>query len=87
MPPRELALDFVRQHSPQPDQDLLPGMCLLTERWLAQVTSSSCYPGIRESPTQEAVIPSLLSVLEPKRQLPTEAQCYTMLYCNIFPAV
>ena len=45
MPLREHALDFVRQNSPDPSADLLPGLCLLTERWLAQASLLSTAKG------------------------------------------
>ncbi|CAD7702251.1 unnamed protein product [Ostreobium quekettii] len=34
LPSRNETLTFVRQHSPQGDADLLPGLCLFAERWL-----------------------------------------------------
>ncbi len=33
------ALAFLRAHSPEGDQDLLPGLLHFTERWLQQVMS------------------------------------------------
>ena len=36
LPPRHEALSFIRAHSDDP-QDLLPGLCLFIEQWLAQV--------------------------------------------------
>ena len=40
LPPRSDTLTFVRQNSPDGDSDLLPGLCLFTERWLTQVRRS-----------------------------------------------
>jgi hypothetical protein len=37
-PSRAEAAAFVSNHSPDP-QDLLPGLCLLTERWLHRVSA------------------------------------------------
>ncbi|CAL8462399.1 g1932 [Coccomyxa elongata] len=34
------ALAFIRAHSPDGDEDLLPGLCQFTERWLIQVAFS-----------------------------------------------
>lgn len=42
-PSRAEAAAFVSNHSPEP-QDLLPGLCLLTERWLPRVSSCSMGP-------------------------------------------
>lgn len=42
-PTRAEAAAFVSNHSPEP-QDLLPGLCLLTERWLPRVSSCSMGP-------------------------------------------
>eukprot|EP00803_Ostreobium_quekettii_P007509 evm.model.scf_1973.1 EVM.evm.TU.scf_1973.1 scf_1973:18423-26966(+) len=36
LPARNETLTFVRQHSPQGDTDLLPGLCLFAERWLSK---------------------------------------------------
>ena len=38
-PSKAEAAAFVSNHSPEP-QDLLPGLCLLTERWLEKVSSA-----------------------------------------------
>lgn len=38
-PSKAEAAAFVSNHSPDP-QDLLPGLCLLTERWLEKVSSA-----------------------------------------------
>lgn len=35
------ALAFIRAHSPDGDQDLLPGLSQFTERWLVQVCQRS----------------------------------------------
>ena len=40
-PSRAEAAAFVSNHSPEP-HDLLPGLCLLTERWLERVSKLSC---------------------------------------------
>lgn len=37
LPSRNETLTFVREHSPQGDADLLPGLCLFAERWLSKV--------------------------------------------------
>ena len=36
LPPRHEALSYIRAHSDD-HEDLLPGLCLFIERWLAQV--------------------------------------------------
>jgi len=38
VPSRSETLNFIRLHSPDGDYDLLPGIILFTERWLAQVS-------------------------------------------------
>ena len=44
-PIRSEAAAFVTMHSPD-SQDLLPGLCLLTEKWLYRVRSHLCVSGI-----------------------------------------
>ena len=39
-PSKAEAAAFVSNHSPDP-QDLLPGLCLLTERWLERVSKAA----------------------------------------------
>ena len=37
LPPKAETLNFIRQHSPHGDYDLLPGIIFFTERWLTKV--------------------------------------------------
>ncbi|KAK9818230.1 hypothetical protein WJX72_009142 [[Myrmecia] bisecta] len=45
LPAHAEALSFIRANSPEGDADLLPGLCIFTERWLARVA----FPRFRDT--------------------------------------